>query len=378
MGAPPAWPGPVGHATDAPRLTHPVEPPRSLSTSAAGILRAAMATYDAVLIVSFGGPEGPGDVMEFLRNVTNGKDVPESRLEEVASRYHGIGGVSPINGQCRRIVAALENELTDHGLQLPVYWGNRNWQPMLTDTVAKMADDGVEHALAIATSAYSSYSGCRQYLGDIAAARASVGASAPRVDKVRAYFNHPGFIEPFTEATAAARAELGDLGPSAHIVFTAHSIPMAMAATCDYRSQLTEAAKIVMSLQDVGHEWSQAWQSRSGPASAQWLEPDVNDHLRTLATNGVEAVIIVPIGFVSDHMEVVYDLGVEAAATAADLGLALCRADTPGTAPHPRFVTMLRELVEERLDPGRPRLTLGTTPVRPDRCAPDCCQPNRA
>lgn len=335
-----------------------------------------MAGYDAVLILSFGGPEGPDDVAGFLDNVTQGRNVPASRLAEVADRYRNVGGVSPINGQCRRIIAALQAELADHGLDLPVYWGNRNWHPLLTDTVSKMADDGVERALAITTSAYSSYSGCRQYIDDIAAARAAVGRWAPRVDKVGAYHDHPGFIEPFVEATWEALARLGDLEADAHIVFTAHSIPISMADTCDYRDQLTETSRIVMSRLGSHHNWSQAWQSRSGPASSEWLEPDVNDHLRLLANNGVASVVLVPIGFVSDHMEVVYDLDVEAARTADELGLGLSRAATPGTSPHPAFVTMLRELIEERLEPGLPCRALGARPARPSVCAPDCCPPN--
>jgi len=335
-----------------------------------------MAGYDAVLILSFGGPEGPDDVAGFLSNVTRGRNVPASRLAEVAGRYHDIGGVSPINDQCRRIIAALEAEFADHGIEMPVYWGNRNWHPLLTEAISEMANDGVEHALAVVTSAYSSYSGCRQYLDDITAARASVGSSAPRVDKIRAYYHHPGFIEPFAEATSVALTQLGDLAAHAHIVFTAHSIPTSMADMSDYRSQVTEASRIVMSQLGSLHDWSQAWQSRSGPASMSWLEPDINDHLRILADDGVDAVVLVPIGFVTDHMEVVYDLDVEASRTAAGLGLALSRADTPGTSPHPAFVTMLRELIEERLDPELPRRALGTCPARPDRCAPDCCPPS--
>ncbi len=333
-----------------------------------------MTDYDAVLIVSFGGPEGPDEVMPFLENVTRGRSIPSSRLAEVADRYLDMGGVSPINAQCRRLVSTLEDELAGHGIDLPVYWGNRNWHPILADTVLTMADDGVERALAIATSAYSSYSGCRQYLDDIEAARLSVGDKAPRIDKVRAYFDHPGFVTPFIDSTEASLTRLE--GPAeAHIVFTAHSIPESMADCCDYTAQLGEVARLVVGGLSSAHSWTMAWQSRSGPPAVPWLGPDINDHLEDLAGSGVESVVVVPIGFVSDHMEVVFDLDTEAAHTASGLGMAFERAATPGTAPDPRFVGMLRSLVEERLDPTRDRIGMSGLAARPDTCPTGCCTP---
>lgn len=334
-----------------------------------------MTAYDAVLIVSFGGPEGPDDVMPFLRNVTRGRGVPDERLAEVADRYVHIGGVSPINDQCRQLAAALRVELQEHHLDLPVYWGNRNWHPMLADTIAEMASDGVTRALAVVTSAYSSASGCRQYLGDIEAARASLGRSAPTIDKIRAYFDHPGFVVPFIDSTEAALARLAESADAAHLVFTAHSIPEAMAACCDYRAQLDSVAHLVSAGLSTRHPWSMAWQSRSGAPTSRWLEPDINDHLAALADQGTDSVVVVPIGFVSDHMEVVFDLDTEAAQTASRLGMRLERAATPGTAPDPRFVSMWRQLVEERLDPAIVRQALSSLPVRPDTCPEGCCIP---
>jgi len=334
-----------------------------------------MTGYDAVLIVSFGGPEGPDDVMPFLQNVTSGRGVPAGRLSEVERRYLDMGGISPINAQCRRLIDALEHEFRQHDLDLPIYWGNRNWHPMLTDTVGAMAADGITKALAIVTSAYSSRSGCRQYLDDIEAARASVGASAPVIEKVRAYFDHPGFVVPFIESTEAALNRLGDNAGDAHIVFTAHSIPEAMADCCDYQTQLGEVARLVSEGLSTPQSWSMAWQSRSGPPTAHWLEPDVNDHLVELAERGTNSVILVPIGFVSDHMEVVFDLDTEAAQTADRLGIRFERAATPGTAPTPRFVSMWRQLIEERLDPALARPGLSGLTIRPDVCPDRCCLP---
>ena len=288
--------------------------------------------YDSVLIVSFGGPEGPDEVEPFLANVTAGRGVPAERLAAVARQYQHFGGVSPINAQCRRLRAALAERLAAaDGLDLPVYWGNRNWHPYLADTVAEMAAAGHRRALAVVTSAYSSYSGCRQYLEDIAAARATVGAAAPVIDKVRAYYDHPGFVAPFVDAVSAARRSLPDgLRAEARLVFTAHSIPATMAAGCAYEQQLGETARLVA--EGAGFDgWTMAWQSRSGPPSVPWLAPDINDCLSELAGDGAEAVVLAPIGFVTDHMEVMWDLDVEAAGTAEALGLQLARAVTPGT-----------------------------------------------
>ena len=314
-----------------------------------------MPAYDAFLLVSFGGPEGPDDVMPFLRNVTRGRGIPPERLASVAAHYYAVGGVSPINQQCRDLLAAIRSAFPASGLALPVYWGNRNWTPYLTDTVRTMTADGVRRAVALVTSAYSSYSSCRQYLEDIDRARAEVGPDAPRIDKIRRFFNHPGFIEPFAANTRAALATLpADLRDDAHLVFTAHSIPVAMATasgpggTNSYVAELTEAAGLVAERAGGGtHRWTLAYQSRSGPPFQPWLEPDIRDHLGELSKSGVKAVVVVPVGFVSDHMEVRHDLDVEAAETAGSLGLAFARAATPGS--HPAFVSMITDLVRERL-----------------------------
>ncbi|MDZ7679161.1 MAG: ferrochelatase [Acidimicrobiales bacterium] len=338
--------------------------------------------YDAVIVVSFGGPEGPGDVMAFLENVTRGRDVPRARLEEVARQYlETSGGVSPINAQNRALVDALTAELAVHGIDLAIYWGNRNWHPLLSDTVAQMADDGVERALAFVTSAYSSYSGCRQYREDIEAARAAVGERAPSIDKIRQFWNHPGFIEPFRNGL---RAALDTLEPErrrrARVVFTAHSLPLSLAATSDYQAQLHDAVALVADDVAPDLERDLVWQSRSGPPQVPWLEPDINDHLRSIVSEGVDTAVVVPIGFVSDHQEVVFDLDTQARATADQLGMHLVRVPTPGT--DPTFVAMVRELIVEHLDPEAPRRALGPLGVRAARCAPDCCpapprQPDR-
>ncbi|HET6533954.1 MAG TPA: ferrochelatase [Actinoplanes sp.] len=326
--------------------------------------------YDAFLLLSFGGPEGPDDVMPFLRNVTRGRGTPEERLAEVAEHYYHFGGVSPINQQCRDLLAALE-------LDLPTYWGNRNWTPMLADTVARMRDDGVESALAFATSAYGGYSSCKQYWEDIAKARAQVGPGAPRIAKLRQFWDHPGFVEPHADAVRAALATLDPARrATTRIVFTAHSIPVTMAETAGpdggrYTAQLQETAHLVHARSAPELSWDLVWQSRSGPPQVPWLEPDVNDHLTGLADRGVTDVVVSPIGFVSDHLEVLWDLGNEARDTAAKLGLGYARAATPGT--DPRFVTMIRQLVEERTD-GVPPRRLGTLPVW-DVCPQNCCPP---
>lgn len=324
------------------------------------------ASYDAILIVSFGGPEAPEDVVPFLENVTRGRGIPRERLEQVGAHYHLFGGRSPINDQCRALIAALEPALMEASIDLPVYWGNRNWTPMLTDTVQQMADDGIEHALAFVTSATSSYSGCRQYREDIERAQADVGPAAPTIDKIRQYYDHPMFIEPMVDNTAKALRCTGD---DARLVFTAHSIPLSMASTSDYESQLREAARLIAS--GVGHEtFDLVWQSRSGPPHVPWLEPDVNDHIESLAAACTTSIVLVPIGFISDHMEVIFDLDTEAVATAARVGCDLSRASTVGT--DPRFVAGIVELIEERRS-GVPKRSMGSLAIRPDFCAPGCC-----
>jgi protoporphyrin/coproporphyrin ferrochelatase len=327
--------------------------------------------YDAVLVVSFGGPESRDDVMPFLENVLRGRNVPRERLVEVAEHYYHFGGVSPLNAQNRALIAALDAELKTHGPQLPVYFGNRNWHPLLPDTLQKMRDDGVRRALGFFTSAFSSYSGCRQYRENIAAAQQVVGDDAPQVDKLRMFYNHPGYIEPMIELTSAALAKLPEnRRGDAHLVFTAHSIPMAMAANCRYETQLRSACELVAA--GVGNaNWSLTYQSRSGAPTQPWLEPDVNDRMRELHAQGVSDIVVVPIGFISDHMEVLFDLDTEAKETAAELGLGFTRAATVGT--HPGFVRMIRELIVERMTGATDKLALGSLGPSHDVCAVDCC-----
>jgi protoporphyrin/coproporphyrin ferrochelatase len=334
-----------------------------------------VAIYDAFVLVSFGGPEGPADVIPFLQNVSAGRGVPQDRLEQVAEHYYRFGGVSPINQQCRELIAAIEKDFAARGVALPVYWGNRNWHPYLRDTLVTMAADGASRALAFVTSGYSSLSSCRQYLGDIEAARGHAGSSAPQVDKLRQYFNHPGYVGSFAAAAAAAAASLPAAHDDVDLIFTAHSVPVAMAhasgpAGGAYQAQLAETARLVAEQLGWHRPWRLAYSSRSGPPSQPWLGPDINDLLAELAAAGSRAVVVVPIGFVSDHMEVRFDLDVEAAATAERLGLAYSRAATPGT--DPRFVSMITDLVVERLD-GTAPLSLGSFGPGPDVCPPGCC-----
>ncbi len=326
--------------------------------------------YDALLLVSFGGPEGPHEVLPFLERVTAGRGIPRERLEAVAEHYHHFGGVSPINDQNRALLAALRAELAEHGPDLPLYWGNRNWHPLLADTVREMRDDGVRCALAFVTSAFASWSGCRQYLDDLDRARAEVGPDAPEVHKLRLFYNHPGFVEPMAANVRAALAALPGGGDGATVVFTAHSIPVAMAQACDYELQLREACALVASLSGT-RTWRLAYQSRSGPPSVPWLEPDIADELTALHGAGAPGVVVAPIGFVSDHLEVAWDLDVEAEQRSRQLGLPMVRAATVGT--DGRFVSMVRQLVEERIEEPAGRPALGTRGPAGDRCAPGCC-----
>ncbi len=341
--------------------------------------------YDALLLVSFGGPEGPDDVLPFLQNVTRGRGIPQERLLEVGQHYLGFGGVSPINAQNRALVAAIEADLAAHGIDLPIYWGNRNWDPYLTEAVAAMADDGVTRALALLTSAYSSYSGCRQYRENLAAAAAPLGDRAPVVDRIRHYFNHPGFVETMIATTVAAIETLpAQVRGGAALVFVTHSVPVAMDAASGpeggaYAAQHREVARLVATgvtaATGVTRDTALVYCSRSGPPTQPWLEPDVNDHLATIAVAGAPAAVLVPIGFVSDHMEVKFDLDTEALATARRLGLPCARAGTVGA--DPRFVAAVRDLVLERAAAVR-----GEQPARPacgalgpsyDRCPAGCC-----
>ena len=331
--------------------------------------------YDAVLIVSFGGPERREDVLPFLRNVTRGRDIPDARLEEVAHHYYAFDGKSPHNEQIAHLVSLLETELAGNEINLPVYWGNRNWQPMLADTMQQMADDGTKRAIAFVVSGFSSYSGCRQYRENLHAAQQTVGESAPAIDKIRVFYNHPGFIEPMRERVSEAITQLAkDDRDGARIVFTAHSVPNAMAANCDYEIQLREACTLVAE-GFPDRPWELVWQSRSGPPHVPWLEPDICDYLETIHASGETAAVIAPIGFLSDHLEVLYDLDHEAREKADELGMAMARAGSVGA--HPRFVTMIRELIEERLDPARPRLSLGRRGPNHDVCPAGCCAPGR-
>ncbi len=326
-------------------------------------------TADALLLIAFGGPEQPADVLPFLENVLRGRNVPRERMLEVAEHYYHFRGVSPINGQMRELIPLLEAELHERGPRLPVYWGNRNWHPMLADTVRRMRDDGVRRALAFVMSAYSSYSGCRQYLEDIARAREAVGPGAPEIDKLRLFFNHPGFIEPMAEHARQALAQL----PGAALVFTAHSVPVSMAASSQYEVQLNEACRLVSERVDRG-EWRLVYQSRSGPPSQPWLGPDIGEYLRELHAAGVRDVVIVPIGFISDHMEVLYDLDTEARVLCEDLGMNLVRAQTVGN--HASFVGMIGELARERMGEATARW-LGDLGPSADECRTDCCAPPR-
>ncbi len=320
--------------------------------------------YDALIVVSFGGPEKHEDVIPFLENVLRGRNVPRERMLEVAEHYYHFEGKSPINEQNRQLIAALKEILKEHGPDLPVYWGNRNWHPLLPDTIRQMRDDGVRRAIAFVTSTFSSYSGCRQYRENIDAAREQVGPGAPVIDKIRPFYNHPLFLE--------AQAErVRPLLPAAEIVFTAHSIPMSMAQDARYVPQLQEACAQVASL--VGHDrWTLVYQSRSGPPTQPWLEPDVNAYLRSRAEKGDKSsVVIAPIGFLSDHLEVLWDLDEEAAETCRELEIPMQRAATVGI--HPKFIEMIRELILERIDLDRPRRAIGSHLPCPDICPPGCC-----
>ncbi len=301
---------------------------------------------DAILLLSFGGPDKADEVMPFLENVLRGRNVPRERMLEVAGHYYHFGGRSPINDQNRALLAALRQILAVEGPDLPVYWGNRNWHPLLADTLRQMTADGVTRVFAFVTSAFSSYSGCRQYLEDIARAREAIGAAAPEVLKLRVFYNHPAFIETMAERVAAALEQVPEeRRASASLAFSAHSIPLAMAETSNYVQQIEEACRLVA--ERVGRpSYRLVYQSRSGSPGQPWLGPDVLEYLRELAAAGGGDVVLAPIGFISDHMEVVYDLDTEARQLCDSLGLHMVRAATVGA--DPRFASMIRELVLER------------------------------
>ncbi|MFG0262526.1 MAG: ferrochelatase [Novipirellula sp. JB048] len=328
--------------------------------------------YDSFLLVSFGGPEGPDDVIPFLENVLRGRNVPRERMMEVAEHYRHFGGVSPINEQNRQLLAAVEQEFAEHGIELPVYWGNRNWPPYFDDTLRQMRDDGRQRALAFFTSMFSCYSGCRQYLEDITGAQQAVGDGAPAVDKLRMGFNHPLFIETMAENLRSAAKSIDADLLSTQVLFTAHSIPFSMSDYCDYERQLNETCRLVAEMAGADH-WRLVYQSRSGPPQQPWLEPDVGDAIVEMDdASPLGSVVVMPIGFVSDHMEVMFDLDEEVAELCQTRGITMARAATAGTAP--KFVAMIRELVQERLDEKVERRASGTLGVPHDVCPSDCCQ----
>ncbi len=325
--------------------------------------------YDAVLFVSFGGPDKADDVMPFLENVLRGRNVPKERMLEVAEHYHHFGGKSPINEQNIALITAIRQELSTLGPQIPVYWGNRNWHPLLTDTIREMKDAGVRKALAFVTSGFSCYSGCRQYRENIQNAREAVGVDAPEIDKIRVFFNHPGFVNPMARNVRDALDLLGNetRGP---VLFTAHSIPLSMADSSDYCKQLHEASRLVAEQANIS-DWKLVYQSRSGPPTQPWLEPDICDAIRNLHERGEKSVVIAPIGFISDHMEVLFDLDTEAADLCKSLDMKMARANTAGT--DPEFVRMIRDLIAERAFSLPEKTAIGCMPANHDICPLDCC-----
>jgi len=331
-------------------------------------------TYDALLVLSFGGPEKPDDVIPFLENVLRGRNVPRERMLEVAEHYYHFGGKSPINDQNRELIEALKAELDASDISLPIYWGNRNWHPLLADTIQKMYDDGHRNILVFVTSIFSSYSGCRQYREDIQRALKELSLDEQMsLDKIRTFYNHPDFIETMADRVRDAIAELPAEGAQQRkVLFTAHSIPNAMAATCAYEKQLQESSRLICEAVGID-DWSLVYQSRSGPPQQPWLEPDVCDVIQELADQkAARQVVLVPVGFVSDHMEVIYDLDDEAAKLSEQVGIAMSRAKTAGI--HPKFVGMIRKLIEERLGMTTEKLAIGKYGVPHDVCPIDCCK----
>lgn len=328
--------------------------------------------YDSFLLVSFGGPEGPDDVMPFLENVLRGKHVPRERMLEVAEHYKSFGGVSPINEQNRQLLAAIKADFQQHNIDLPVYWGNRNWHPLFPDTLRQMRDDGCKRALAFFTSMFSCYSGCRQYRENIIAAQEEVGEGAPIVEKVRMGFNHPDFIDTMAQSVRAELQQFSGDADETTVLFTAHSIPLSMSDNCDYVKQLTETSRLVAEQAGVSN-WQLVYQSRSGPPQQPWLEPDICDAIAEIDdAKKLNQLVIVPIGFISDHMEVLYDLDDEAAKLCQERSIQMRRAATAGT--HPSFVTMIRKLVQERLGQRSEKDAVGTFGPWHDVCPADCCR----
>ena len=329
--------------------------------------------YDAILMVSFGGPEQKADVLPFLENVTRGRNIPRERLLEVAEHYYHFGGRSPINDQTRNLMSALREELDRHHISLPLLWGCRNWHPFLSETMQEATSQGMKRLLAIIPAAYSSYSSCRQYRENIQSAQQSAGDSAPEVDRIRFYFNHPDFIAANVNRIQESLTEFDFREQQdCHLLFTAHSLPLAMANTCDYVSQLSETCRLVCEeLHWPRDRWELVYQSRSGRPSDPWLEPDILDSIKTLHQKHIRHLIISPIGFLSDHIEVLFDLDEEALLLCQELNMNMVRAKTVGT--HPLYVRMLRELIQERLESRSKLRACGTFAPHHFDCPEDCC-----
>lgn len=330
--------------------------------------------YDALLVLSFGGPEKPDDVIPFLENVLRGRNIPRERMLEVAEHYYHFGGKSPINDQNRSLIDALKAELESHNISLPIYWGNRNWYPLLPETIQRMFDDGHRNVLVFVTSIFSSYSGCRQYREDIQRALAELNlAEEMSLDKIRTFYNHPDFVETMADRVRDAISQLPEDGSDqCKVLFTAHSIPNAMAANCAYEKQLHESSRLISEAVGI-EDWSLVYQSRSGPPQQPWLEPDVCDAIQQLADQkSARQVVLVPVGFVSDHMEVIYDLDDEAAKLSQEVGITMARAKTAGI--HPKFIGMIRKLMEERLGLTSEKEAIGKFGPSHDVCPIDCCK----
>ena len=327
--------------------------------------------FDALLVVSFGGPNGPDDVMPFLENVLRGKNVPRERMLEVSEHYQHFGGKSPINDQNLALIEAIKADLAANGIDLPVYWGNRNWHPMFADTLEQMKKDGIKKSLAFFTSIFSCYSGCRQYRENIIEAQEQVGPDAPEVHKLRMAFNHPLYIGASADRVQKALDQIPESRRSAaRVVFTAHSIPLSMAENCKYETQLNEASRLIM--EAIGENpWDLVYQSRSGPPQQPWLDPDICDHIQALHdAGGIEDMVIMPVGFVSDHMEVMFDLDTEAMDLCKELSINMVRAGSVGV--HPQFVSLVSQLILERTT-GAEKQAIGNMPPNWDVCPKDCC-----
>lgn len=328
-------------------------------------------SYDALIVISFGGPNCNDDVIPFLENVLRGKPVPRSRMLEVAEHYYHFGGKSPINEQNLALIDALKEELAQRELSLPIYFGNRNWDPYIPDALRQMRDDGVQRALAFFTSGFSSYSSCRQYRENVAKAQEEVGEGAPRIDLLRKFYNHPGFIEALSDLASEEVAKLSPVGRSSNkVLFAAHSIPQSMADHSRYEEQLRESSRLIAEACGLS-DWELVFQSRSGPPSQPWLEPDICDRIEALPGEGYKAVTVVPVGFVSDHMEILFDLDTEAVEKAKEVGLEMARVPTVGT--HPKFIAMIAELIAERLGVQEERRSIGLFGPSYDACPANCC-----